>query len=634
MAATLIRKPKKIPGVDKFDPSFIPPPRINPDNLAAAEHEDLLSKHNAKAYTEAIEKRAAKSRHGKKPEFLNNTTTPAGIAANDPDAAQEWQQSPEGVIQQLDLEDLVRHPDNRRPTEPDIAAMASRLLEQGQLEPIVVWQPPPGLSQWHGGKSTSLVILSGETRYLGALRLNWESLQGRIASGLTPAQALEHLAAFNGERRDLDPMQKARLINRLCQPVADGGAGLTRQQAGERVGMETGSAASNLVRLLELPKKWQDRVAAGELAWTWAREMIPYLPVFKAIDEELDRDWKNRETDRWDNAFESRKALVEQLERIADEACPRLDRTEIWVGNKHRKLKIDVKDPDTIDKLGIVELELATGKKGQTEKVPVATNRKAFDELVTEFKVTGAKASASKAGDDDAPVKRELTPAEKKQKAADRTRQRNERIAAWRDKLLRRELVCELDNGADTAFRFVLAYAAAPSYLGPSFDTLLCLATGKRPTTSGHRDVHWPCVAELCSVNSQAKVLQAMAKHLLTCESTDWRRPTMPHGLIDAYAADLHVDVAAAWRNLQIAGDGNKLAGEDLLEEFFLLHQTEELRDLAKELGKHVPESANRAAMVKLLLGVSRGTNQRLPLPKSIKPVAGVKTAKAKKGAK
>lgn len=633
MAATIARKSKQ-PRVDQFDPSFIPPAKPDPENMEQAEAMNRRDKRQAKDFADELDRKAGKkSSHGPLPAALTGTTTPAGIAANDPDAREPWQESPGGAVQQLIVEDLVRHPDNREPSEQDILAMMASLSDPkvGQLEPIVVWEPPHEWLHAAGLNLINSVILSGETRWRAAKRLGRQTIQGRLAIGLTPAEALDHLARYNGERRDLDPMQKARLINRLCQPVAEGGAGLTRQAAGERVGLESGGAASNLVRLLELPKKWQDRIAAGELAWTWAREMIAYVPVMKAIDEELDRDWKNRETDRWDNAFESRKALIEQLERIADEACPRLDRTEIWVGNKHPKLKIDVKDPDTIAKLGIVELELATGKKGQTEKVPVATNAKAFDELVAEFKTKGAKASASQLGDDDKPEKRELSAAEKKQKAADRTKQLKERISAWRAKLLRLAIAEKLDDEVDDGFRLVMAYAASPNaYRGPSIADVLEKATGAKPSQFGYRENFWGCLVE-CDPET---VTRAMAKRLLLEDPVEWKSPTLPHGLVDAYAEELNVDVADAWMELQetvrpSSGSG-RLADEDLLEEFFLFHTTDELRELAIEMGKHVLNStaATKAGIIKTLLSVPRGTNQRLPLPKSVKPLAGVKPAK------
>lgn len=569
--------------------------------------------------------KAKKSLHGPLPESLNNTTTPAGIAANDPDAGERWQESPAGAVQPLDVTSLIRHPDNRVPTEQEVADKAESFRVRGQLEPIVVWMPPPGQWQTSEGEQM-LVILSGETRWRAAIKLGWPTIQGRIASKLTPAMALEHLAAYNGERRDLDPMQKARLISRLCQPIADGGSGLTRQAAGERVGLESGAAASNLVRLLELPKKWQDRVASGELAWTWAREIIPLLPLKPVIDA-LEVDWADRDKERpsyEQNAFESRNQLLDSIEEIIRLKCRDLENKN-WEGKK--LLKVDVKNPEIRERLGVVEIELPTGKKGKSETYRLATNVEAYEELRKQQEGKGQKAAAAKAGDDE-PAKMELSPAAKKAKAAHRAKQRGELVANWRQRLLRKALLELLDADQDDGLRLVLAYAARPTHhRRPTIAKLL-----EKASNLPGRNAHWNCVAD---EDATLLLAQGMAKQLLADEPADWRQPTLPFELVECYAAALSVDVAAAWRRMQETVTGTtRLAGEDLLEEFFLLHQTEELRDLAKELGKHVPESANRAAMVKLLLGVPRGTNQRLPLPKSIKPVAGVKAVKAKKGAK
>jgi hypothetical protein len=59
------------------------------------------------------------------------------------------------------------------------------------------------------------------------------------------------------------------------QADSGGRSGLTKDAAAKRVGLKDGSSASNLVRLLKLPKIWQDRVAAGELPESFARLIVP-----------------------------------------------------------------------------------------------------------------------------------------------------------------------------------------------------------------------------------------------------------------------------------------------------------------------------------------------------------------------
>ena len=569
-------------------------------------------------FDEVIAKRTAKSSHGPLPAALTGITTPAGIAANDPDAGERWQETHNAGVAVFDTDELMRHPDNREPTEQDIIAKMLQFQKEGQLEPVVLWPPP---KDWPHRQGEKLVIISGETRWHAAKRLGW-TLQGRIAVGLTPAQALEHLAAYNGERRDLDPMQKARLINRLCQPVAEGGAGLTRQAAGERVGLESGAAASNLVRLLELPKKWQDRVASGELAWSWAREMIPYIGI-EPVMAAAEKDWKERDKERasWDsNLFDSRAALVEGLEDTTTQETYDVD-AKHFIGNKSKVLKIS---PEDLERLQIVAVDLP----GTNKKLRLATNSKLFEELLESERQKGKKTAAAKAGDDNKPEPVKLNPAQIREKQLARGNQLRELIANWRQRLLRIAILELLDADKDDGVRLVLAYAARPTHHSrPTFAKLL-----EKASNLPGRNAHWNCVAD---DDATLFICQDMAKQLLADEPANWREPTLPFELVECYAAALKVDVAAVWQRAQETVSGTqRLAGEDLLEDFFLLHRTDELRDLAKELGKHVPETANRGAMVKLLLAVPRGSNQRLPLPKSIKPLAGVKPAKGKKGAK
>jgi hypothetical protein len=121
-------------------------------------------------------------------------------------------------------------------------------------------------------------------------------------------------------------------------------------------------------------------------------------------------------------------------------------------------------------------------------------------------------------------------------------------------------------------------------------------------------------------------VIADLAKAILAHEvDAGWKCQTVPYSFVDAYAAAIDIKIPQAWANLT-AND----AGRQLLEEFFLLHQTAQLEDLAQELGVHlVPSVTTRAAIAKVLL-----SRDRLPLPKCIKPLAGSKGNAAKRKAK
>src|SRR5690606_24398291 len=68
----------------------------------------------------------------------------------------------------------------------------------------------------------------------------------------------------NVQRKNLNPIETAQLVARLCEPLEAGGGGLTITAAGELMGMSQ-EWASNKLRLLKLPPKWQAEVAAGKL---------------------------------------------------------------------------------------------------------------------------------------------------------------------------------------------------------------------------------------------------------------------------------------------------------------------------------------------------------------------------------
>jgi ParB/RepB/Spo0J family partition protein len=528
--------------------------------------------------------------------------SPAPLCENPP--APRLEQAWADPIVRLPLAKLVRHPDNRVPLAADIAERAESIKRRGILEPIIARLLSDGRYQ----------VLSGETRWKASEQLGAIDIAARVAE-CSDAEALELLAECNAQRKDLNQIEKARLIDRLCQHTEEGGGGLKREQAARIYGLETAAAASNLVRLLELPKAWQDRVASGELPWTWAREIVPYVKAGPVL-EELEKDWKDRSDARdWQpNAFKSRQDLTERLDDIVCE-LPQL-----------KDARFDASDEKLRERLGVIELaEPNPVRKGKPKLLTLVTNTKLYDELDRKAREDESKQAVAKDGRDDAPPQRKLSPAEQKQKAQARGKLRGERVAWWRDKLLRRAIDRKLLAGQDSGLRLVLAYAASPAYRGPSFADLVCKATDCKVSTDGWgtRSHYWRAVCDLKLDARRDLVLKTLAHNLLQEEAPDWRQPTLPHALVEALAEDLRVDVAEAWVALQPTGSAVNDAGAALLEEFFLLHQTEELRELAGELGVHLPPTVKtRAQMVKLLLSVPQGTSRRLPLPKSIKPLA------------
>lgn len=537
----------------------------------------------------------------------------------------------------LPIDQMERHPINRVPTPVAITARAASLADDGQLEDVVVRKPgfrfKPRLKGIPAGEYE---IISGETRVRAGQQLGWTTIRCTVIE-CSDAEALRLVADYNGQREDLNAIERAMLIEALCKSTEEGGSDMTREEAATSVGLKTGSAATNLVRLLKLPAVWQQRVAAGELGEAMARELLAVVELGPVM-EALEKDWEEREEAvnvRWnENAFQTPGHLKESIQDFVHECCRRLDR-KIWTGTREAKLAIDADDPATRERLGIVEVKLPTGRKGESDTVLVATNVKAFDKLVEEQKTKASKASAAKSGADEKPAKRELSREELKHKKSERTKLLKGRIADWRDKLLRMAIIAKLDawdekleDWEDNGWRLVMAYAANPCYRGPSMHDLLEAATGNSFGRHSYRNA-WPAVASVSRIEAQENVTRAMAKRLLEQDSTDWKSPIVPHELIEAYAADLHVDLGRTWLDLQTTAS-TRIAGHDFLEQFLLFHQSDELVAQAKEWGTAFEPNVTRKRMIGVLLSQPVNSTRRLPLPKSIEPLAIATPAKAK----
>ncbi len=117
------------------------------------------------------------------------------------------------------------------------------------------------------------------------------------------AAALAEVALGNAARKDLDPIERAELLEHLLRPIDEGGAGMTRSEAGKLFGLESESGVKNAVRLLKLPKHIKCLVRQGELPERLARKVIPYceIPIVaQKIDEDFQRVFNARKHDDYE----------------------------------------------------------------------------------------------------------------------------------------------------------------------------------------------------------------------------------------------------------------------------------------------------------------------------------------------
>jgi ParB/RepB/Spo0J family partition protein len=548
--------------------------------------------------------------------------------------------------ERIHLPKLMRHPDNRHPTDEEVDRMAQSLIAKGQLDPILVRRLPPEKS----GPLLGFEILSGETRVLAARKLGWLEIVARVVEA-DNAEALELLAVCNAARTDLNPIQKAQLIRRLCEPKEQGGSGLTRDQAAAIYGLKDGASASNLVKLLALPEVWQERVKSGEFPQSFARLLVAYVhaPRLMAAFDADYRAWQKKDYRAGD--WSTRDLVEDTIEGIIRSET-RATQGKRWYSFDHKGSFISGEfpvlfklTPELEKELDIVEI--ADGKK----TVRVATNVKRFDELQQALIVEKHAAKRTAGGKEKKPAKqREQTPAEKKAAAKEQARILAQRIERWRHRWIRGLIANHLRadvQGLDwIKVKLLLWLATGPNWPTHGDEQSLGLRdviTGSEPygksksaSFASSRDV-WP---ELHAkhqsgagyrdhLTSLTDIGKQMLIRLFATEDSEPGRYIVPLEVVEGAAADMSIDLAGEWITLQHAAE------LDQLEDFLGLHTSEQLDELGAELKRPVDHKPKKADKI-ILLKVAGQSGRLLPLPKSIKPlpIAAAAGAKKKKGAK
>lgn len=527
----------------------------------------------------------------------------------------------------VDLALLDRHPDNRHPTKEDVAEKATSLQEDGQLEQLRIRRMDNGRFQ----------ILSGETRVLAGRQLGWPTMRAQAIT-CDDARALELLADYNGHRADLNPIQKAKLIVRLCDPAAKKGCGLTREQAGKKVGVESHSAASNLVRLLELPKSWQQRVEDG-LPWTFARELLRVCKV-QPVMQELEMQYA-------DEPWESRDEVIESVDEAVDRKVRVLTQGkdyEHWYSlpaphysaNADRRFELT---DELRKRLKVQPLTInCTCWKGskrvhEQREVEITCEVKLYDQLnlaaVKKELAAKAKEKVTKASREKKAPPKKLTPAEERQRKEKSAKQYRDRVANWRHAWLGQLVAAEAEKRQDVQL-ILLCWLAADSL--PNFEQshigLAAIANSTAATFGAKKaSSSWSGVdrsgllgalTQVPKTEQLQEIAKQMALAVLTKEERDPRYTRIKHDRMDALAVRCGIDVADAWQALQRRQSPQ-------LELFYELHNQGQLDDLAGELGVDLAGCKGKDAKVVKLLD-----NEGLKLPKCLKPLEKA----AKKGGK
>ena len=146
----------------------------------------------------------------------------------------------------------------RRDMDPDkLQELSASIQAQGVIQPIVVRELAPGQYE----------IVAGERRWR-ASQLAGLAEVPVVLRELDDRTVIAMALIENIQREDLNPLEEAQGLSRLVKEF-----GLTHEQAAQAVGRSR-SAASNLLRLLNLADPVQTMLMAGDIDMGHARALL------------------------------------------------------------------------------------------------------------------------------------------------------------------------------------------------------------------------------------------------------------------------------------------------------------------------------------------------------------------------
>lgn len=159
----------------------------------------------------------------------------------------------------LQLEQMVAgiYQPRKRMDEGALYELAESIKSQGVMQPILVRKTTNG----------NYEIIAGERRFRAA-KLAGLTEVPVLVRDVSDQNAAAMALIENMQREDLNPLEEAIGLQRLIKEF-----GLTHEQAAQAVGRSR-SAASNLLRLLNLAEPVQTMLVAGDLEMGHARALL------------------------------------------------------------------------------------------------------------------------------------------------------------------------------------------------------------------------------------------------------------------------------------------------------------------------------------------------------------------------
>ncbi|MCO5978624.1 ParB/RepB/Spo0J family partition protein [Ideonella oryzae] len=178
-----------------------------------------------------------------------------------------------------------------RMDEGSLYELAESIKSQGIMQPILVRPVGDPVQQRYE-------IIAGERRFRAAQLAGLNEVPVLVKA--VPDEAAAVMALIeNIQREDLNPLEEAQGLKRLVDEF-----GLTHEQAAQSVGRSR-SAASNLLRLLNLAEPVQKMLMAGDLDMGHARALLPLAAAQQILTA---------------NEVVARKLSVRDAEKLATKA--------------------------------------------------------------------------------------------------------------------------------------------------------------------------------------------------------------------------------------------------------------------------------------------------------------------------
>jgi len=309
---------------------------------------------------------------------------------------------------------LDPHPANPTSrTETDQVDELMQSIEQfGQRERVRVRTSPDAVGRFQ--------ILSGHRRAKACFRLD-RQVRCEVVD-IDDDEALREVMLGNAERKDLDAIQRAELL----QVMID--SGIDKAEAGRLFGLNSASGVKNTLRILKLPQSIHELIKAKKIPSRAVRYLVPYAEAHVLLNALA----KSLDDDEW--------ALADFVSSGGEwtpentEYRPMDGETKYSPGWQYetavRQFDPSTLTPEQITALAIVEIPV-NGKS-----IEVAQNVELFDQLNSTYVV---KTSPYGNQPKQKPLKPEpgkkLTPAqikaEEKRKAKEADDRLNKRIPLW-----------------------------------------------------------------------------------------------------------------------------------------------------------------------------------------------------------